>query len=96
MVLSILSIPPVGDFPLQNRGLRASSASRSGRLWEYVMLNLFGFAPRSFRSGTSQAKLREASRFFYITGTTCQERDSSLPAVAQNDIDEEVVISSEL
>ncbi len=51
------------------------------------MLNPFGFA---------QAKLREASRSSNVEGSPCLERDSSLPAVAQNDIGEEPAISSEL
>jgi hypothetical protein len=40
---------------------------------------------------------REVSPYpdFDTTGTSCQERESSLPAIAQNDIGEEVVISSE-
>jgi hypothetical protein len=38
--------------------------SNPRELHRYVMLNPFGFAPHSLRLGTSQAKLREASRFW--------------------------------
>ena len=43
-------------------GFSFFSSPQNGIRQEHVMLNPFAFAPPSLRSGTSQAKLREASR----------------------------------